>query len=386
MAEPVDALRAVGFWSYVRADDEAEGGRIRRLAGLIQTEYAMLTGDDIEIFVDRDDLVWGDEWKRRIDIALEGTTFFIPVITPRYFRSPECRRELLTFDMHARSRGVPELLLPLLYVEVPRLEPESGDEAVALVARIQYERWTKLRLEAEDSAEYRQGVNKLARRLVEIGASLESHPRVAAEETVPSTTDGSSTEEPGFIDIMADSEEALPRWNATIERFAEIMEEIATASEEAARHIERSDAQGKGFAGRLTAARTLATRLNPLAAEVLELGTQYASDLVTVDSGVLTLIRRAAEEGVEDPEEREAACELFNSLRKAAAAGRENVASLTELTETIRQTAQMSRDLRPPLGDIENGLRRVMDGQAVMDEWVRLMDEVDIDCPPPRPD
>jgi hypothetical protein len=54
------------------------------------------------------------------------------------------------------------------------------------------------------------------------------------------------------------------------------------------------------------------------------------------------------------------------------------------LTASIRDVAQMSRDLRTPLRDIEKGLSRVMDGQAVMDEWVRLIDEVNIDCPDTR--
>ena len=70
-----------GFWSYVRADDGAEGGRIVRLAELVKNEYAMLTGREIDVFADRD-IRWGDEWKRRIDEALQGTAFFIGVITP----------------------------------------------------------------------------------------------------------------------------------------------------------------------------------------------------------------------------------------------------------------------------------------------------------------
>jgi hypothetical protein len=137
-----------GFWSYVRADDEADDGRITRLASLVRDEYALLTGEDIAVFVDRESLSWGDEWQRRIDEALEGTAFFIPVLTPRYFRSSACRRELLTFAGHAKSLHVSELLLPLLYVDVPSLfDEESDDEAIALIARMQYEDWRELRLE-----------------------------------------------------------------------------------------------------------------------------------------------------------------------------------------------------------------------------------------------
>jgi hypothetical protein len=50
-----------GFWSYVHADDVAEGGRIRRLANDLKEQYALISGESIEIFVDRDALAWGDD-------------------------------------------------------------------------------------------------------------------------------------------------------------------------------------------------------------------------------------------------------------------------------------------------------------------------------------
>lgn len=129
----------------------------------------MLTGTRIDVFLDRTDITWGQEWRRRINEGLEGTLFFIPVISPRYFQSDECRKELLTFAAHAESLGVRELLLPLVYVPVPDLSSDDpSDEAVALVARTQYVDWTELRLEDQDSPAYRRAVNALAARLVGI--------------------------------------------------------------------------------------------------------------------------------------------------------------------------------------------------------------------------
>jgi len=82
-----------GFWSYAHADDKNDGGAVVRLAKRVMSEYALLSGEWLRLFIDRD-LEWGDEWKRRIDQALQETTFFIPIITPTYFISEECRREL----------------------------------------------------------------------------------------------------------------------------------------------------------------------------------------------------------------------------------------------------------------------------------------------------
>ena len=85
MTSDLDA--AVGFLSYSHLDDEADGGRIRRLATKIQAEYRVLTGEQLEIFVDRNDLKWGQKWRERIDGALQSTTFFIPVLSPSFSRA-----------------------------------------------------------------------------------------------------------------------------------------------------------------------------------------------------------------------------------------------------------------------------------------------------------
>ncbi len=113
------SLEAVaGFWSYAHDDDILDGGAILELAHAIEEEYNLLSGEPLELFVDRSSIAWGDKWRERIDSALSQTTFFIPIITPRYFTRTECRRELLEFAGKAKSLGVDELLLPILYVEV----------------------------------------------------------------------------------------------------------------------------------------------------------------------------------------------------------------------------------------------------------------------------
>ncbi len=364
-----------GFWSYVRADDGAEGGRIVRLAELVKNEYAMLTGREIDVFADRD-IRWGDEWKRRIDEALQGTAFFIGVITPRFFDSEECRRELLTFAAHAKSLGVIELVLPLLYVKVPELENEDGnDEAIELVRRTQWFDWTDRRLDAEDSAEYRKGVHALASRLVEIS-------RDVLDRALPEATalgQGGDGGELPLLERMAEMEEAFPRWQSVIERFPEVIQQINDVSQETAAEVQRSDQAGKGFAGRLFAARRLAGRLAQPASEVLDLGTRYAQELAKVDAGVLTLIRRANDEDL-DEEERGNLCELFGSLRGFAEITTETVEALRPLLGAVEEMGSFSRDLHAPAKAIGDGLRGIADGQAIIDEWVRLVDQGSIDC------
>jgi hypothetical protein len=50
---------AAGFWSYARDDNKSDGGAILELARLIKEEYELLSGDPLELFVDRDSIAWG---------------------------------------------------------------------------------------------------------------------------------------------------------------------------------------------------------------------------------------------------------------------------------------------------------------------------------------
>lgn len=94
-----------GFWSYVHADEEAEGGRIARLARDVRDQFQVLTSEPLELFLDRDPLSWGDAWRDKIDSNLASVAFFIPVLTPRYFMSPECAINSQGFDIRRHNKA-----------------------------------------------------------------------------------------------------------------------------------------------------------------------------------------------------------------------------------------------------------------------------------------
>jgi len=59
-----------GFWSYVHVDDQAESGRIIQLARDVKEQFEMLAGEEIALFLDKDSLEWGDNWREAIDSNL----------------------------------------------------------------------------------------------------------------------------------------------------------------------------------------------------------------------------------------------------------------------------------------------------------------------------
>ncbi len=376
MTEPVAPS---GFWSYVHKDNEQAAGRILRLADRLRDEFSLLTGQDLALFVDRESLAWGDEWRARIDAALQETTFFIPIVTPRYFTSGECRKELLKFITYARSFGATELLLPILYVSVPALTESSPDEAKVLIASTQYADWRDLRLADEDSEEYARAVNRLALRLAAIADAYASRPTVVPAE-VTASADGVATaqgdDEPGLNDRIADLEELLPLWTENLQALPETLTEIQGITQRATARL-----QGEGqdsFARRVLVAREMANELAAPSLELSQKGEQYASLLLSIDTGVRAIISLASEQ--EDEEDVKSACEMFAALRELIGASQGNEEALRQFIEALKGPARLFRDLRPALRDMEAGMRSILDAHTVMDEWLRLMNDSELDC------
>jgi hypothetical protein len=285
------------FWSYAREDDTFDGGRITTLAENLLAEYSLLTASTLELFLDRDSIEWGDAWQERIDQALVGTTFFIPIITPRYFTRDACRHELLKFVAEAQRLGLEKLLLPVYYIDVPELSLETpADEAMSIIKTFQWEDLRGIRLEDQGSAAYRSAVNRLAaaiaKRVLDITQLAVEVPRKTAGQTEESEEDDA----PGVLDQLAQTEALIPRLSASRQEYGETMEAMTPIVQEAVRDMAKSDAQGKGFAGRLRVTERLAVSLQEPSERLKELGSSYAADLVNANPGVLTLIEQLTRE------------------------------------------------------------------------------------------
>ncbi|WP_327682085.1 toll/interleukin-1 receptor domain-containing protein [Streptomyces sp. NBC_00467] len=360
----------VGFWSYTHRDNDLDRGRIGRLAESIAHEFEIITGEELKVFVDNKDISWGDAWRVRIDAALSGTTFLIPIVTPAFLKSQECRREVITFAGHAASSGLEELLLPIHYVNVPQLEDgEPNDELVALIARRQWIDWRQLRLEDEDSPQYRQAINRLAVRLSKI---LEEASTLTPDETAAITEHGE--DEPGLLEEMASMEAALPEWQAALDRFGPITEDITAKMAWATQEMSASDSRGGGFAGRVRVTQELASRLGPHVGELAQLSSDYSAALLEVDPGIIGIIRNATVSELNDEEERLAE-EFFEVIRRLVVTARESMPSLQEFADSAGVLAQGSRHLRPVMNQIKEAVQKVVDGQTVIEEWGRMIDE-----------
>jgi cobaltochelatase CobT len=156
---------ACAFLSYARIDDQHERGHLSRLRERLSGEVQVQTGEPFPIFQDLHALRWGDPWSARLTAALDGTCFLIPVLTPSFFRSTACRREVGRFLHRERREGYSDRILPIYWVDSWQLADPVGlasDPLARALAGRQWADWRSLRLESPGSARWDQAVAEMA--------------------------------------------------------------------------------------------------------------------------------------------------------------------------------------------------------------------------------
>ncbi|MEE9965835.1 MAG: DUF222 domain-containing protein [Propionicimonas sp.] len=375
------AMALIGFWSYVHADDDTDMGRITLLAHDIVSDYEALTGEKIELFLDSDQVHWGDKWRAEVDDALSNVAFFIAVITPRYFLSVECRREFQFFLERARSLGIQELVMSLRYIDSPRLtDPAEDDPIVLAVNEFHWEDWVPYRMEERTSKEYRTAVDKLARELVRRVAEVESTDLVATVEELEANPEGEG--DPGFLDRVAGMEEALPELNETMASLTAAVQDIGTFITAGTADIQRGEQQGKGFAARLTVARRVGSQLADPVNRIESLSQTFLSKVSLIDSGLRVMLPKLPEEVAEGSADRADVCEFLQTIREFSEASSSGLDSGLSMAQSTRELEGLSKDLRPPLRRLSIAMTSMSEARSIFDGWLDLINSLPIECVP----
>lgn len=372
-----------GFWSYLHEDDEAERGRITDLANDVVDQYKMITGDPIEVFLDKKNIGWGDKWRQKIDDNLESVEFFIPVITPRYFDSPSCRHELSQFLRHANRLGRLELLLPLHYVDVPLLTSDepTNNELIQRIRDTQWEDWRDLRFKDVNSEEYRRRVHAMANYLAEVNKSLEKMNVDKATLEAASQTEQQDDDAPGTADRLARMEEIMGEdgLRDTILKIRDQINNIGGIMEEGTDLINKIEGRNI-FARRIQVIRKTALNLTNPTNELVILTNRFESQLHEIDEGLRVVIEQAAVEVAEDPGTKKDFCELFEAIQFASQSAHEALNAAQGMIDAAAPLEKISRDLRPVVRRLRQALAVMVEGRKISDNWVSLMEASGIDC------
>jgi TIR domain len=136
-----------GFFSYSRDDDEDFEGTLSALRNAIHRELRAQLGrhkTNFRLWQDTAAIAIGQDWESEIRKAVEQSTFFIPIVTPRAVNSKYCKFEFESFLGREQTLGRDDLIFPILYITVAALENEAvwrANPVLSIIARRQYFDW-----------------------------------------------------------------------------------------------------------------------------------------------------------------------------------------------------------------------------------------------------
>ena len=321
----------------------------------------MLTGEVFPIFQDREDIYVGQRWRDRILNSINGSTLLVAIITPSFLRSESCRGEVQLFLERERRLERNDLIIPLLYVRTPGLDDPEDEVARDLKDR-QYFPWEDLRFEDIESKVIRIETNRLAENVVKaIQRSKESGEVDIAPEDSP------IEEGPGFIELLAESENAMPLFIDTIRALSTVAQEIGESVSLATEEMKTADSHGRPSSARLVAVVRLAKRLEKPAAGMEQHADDYLDHLSKVRGGVDALIDRVPD--LEQENEIQAAKDLLPALEYAAKNVGMGLDALDRFRQTLIANYQLSSTLRPVLKRMSAAALKIIPSNQVFQEW-----------------
>jgi TIR domain len=359
------AVRA--FCSYVHRDNQSLAASIECIVEDLRAFHEAETGRTLEIFFDRTDIGWGQDLRGAISDSVENATFFVPMITARYFQSAACRDELLSFYGKCRTLGVTELILPIVLAGSSQIRDDSDDEVIRIVATVRYMDWSEIWQSGRGSAAWNIGITHLVRRLVELQGRVEGHLAQATLRPMSDNPEEHSSVVSGYpqsqtTDILdEDGRRVIRDINIVVNQLKELLTDLKGEFDKieiADQYSMRSalDRVGVKYAARghdlVQGARSVLEELVEYDAQIRTIIRAYRQ-LANQDYGVLvsTQVSRL----------RDSALSLGASIRAVDAA-----------SDVLRKYGDISVSLRVALTPTRAGLQTIRDIANILDGWVSI--------------
>lgn len=191
-------------------------------------------------------------------------------------------------------------------------------------------------------------------------------------ESPPS--DESDEEETGYLEKMADMEEAFPRLVGTLGDITALTEEVGEAASAASQRIESANRSGAGTRAKLAIAIRLGEELDPHAARYEHLADSYSQQVGLVNEGMHALFRALRD----DHQQRSAESPItfLANISAMGSAAKEAMASVEYMEQSLEYAGRFAAPLRKRTNRIRDSLRKIIEASRVMDSWEREASEL----------
>jgi hypothetical protein len=181
---------------------------------------------------------------------------------------------------------------------------------------------------------------------------------------------------PGFLDMVAEAEEAAPMLTEVMEELTMNFESFSDLTEDAMKVMETSNERGQGTGGRLRIAQQLADNLDGPATRMEQLAGDFVGQLDRMAPGISYLISRI-EDDPSSLHADEGAKEFSDTMKELSAAAAESLPQVDVLADVTYELGRISNRLRPVSRRMSSALRKIAGTSRTIQDWGRRLDDLD---------
>ena len=354
-----------GFFSYAHSDDTF--GFLTNLRNDLCDEYRVLTGDELELFFDRDSIEWGERWEKSIEESVDAAGVFLPVVSPCYLASSSCMKELSQYLAKVEKAGAGDLILPLMMID-PSATRGADDRILGKLEGFQYKDISSMRFMDRGSGEYSKAINALAQGILKAQRALESAALrdISAIGGVPSECQSPCDDDAGFV---LDALDGLPtKADAMLGSLISLMDDTARVGEAFEKTTQKIEEKSPLPGEALVLMMELARELDPIVDDMGEHSEEFSTLIAEADP----LFRAILSSGIVEGSAAAPLNESVRALVKNVVTARSGIVSLQT---AARDTGRLSRVLYKPLKALERSAAVCISSFDVCISWGEFLPE-----------
>lgn len=273
-----------------------------------------------------------------------------------------------------KEAGLLRLVMPIHYVNTPILGANSiSDDLVQEISDTQWVDWRELRFEDRSSSSYRRAIMSMAERLYEANEVIESD--LPRSNLFHENSNEGFDSAPGTLDLMADAEDAMPKWTRAIEEITPFIAEIGEIFQVGTTELGSQQVKSAGFGGKVRVLRGVAAELDAPVSQIEIHAEAFRMQLHSIDLGLREMIAAIVVEAKQDVIAMERGNAFLAQLNSLVESSNRGLGSLEGMLEKAAPLEKMSRDLRRPLNRLRQSLSSLIEGREIINSWqVELKD------------
>ncbi|KDN21058.1 toll/interleukin-1 receptor domain-containing protein [Amycolatopsis rifamycinica] len=350
------------FLSFTHEDDSFLNF-VTPLKNSLEKFCASAHGRKIEVFVDRESIGWGEDWRTKIQDGLNAAMVFIPVISMNYFyESGACREELSAFYAKANELGLTQLILPLLVLGHELVTGQSDDANIRIIEKLQYVDIKDAVLAGAGTPEWRRTMDVVADKLIKAIRSAEA----ALEKCKKGDRLAPAKDGPG----LQEYKENLTKIGELLERQ---FDAISHSLDELAEEMRQLTGDVAGLRPEAIKARVVraADTIKPMAVNIQQVGTAFETTVAETDSTIRSYMRLMDSHMTPDLVDR--ARREYDEFVEMLAGLMDLEARITEFLTQIRPLEAINAPLRAAIRPVRVGAQSMQLGMRTMRELSRII-------------